>query len=298
MVKDLIIGNATGYGWDDLKYWVNSIRKSGFSGDVVLTGTNMNKETIDKLTENGVELALYGKQLENGNVIAEDTNAPHVARFFYMWNALNKTQEQYRYVITTDTRDVIFQSNPSIWLEENIYMYSMVASSESMRYKNEPWGNQNLHETFGPFFHDLLKDKFIFNVGVVAGEAMTVKGLMLLLFQMSINRPIPIVDQAVYNFLINTPPFHTDTFFANNSDGWAVQLGTSLEAVKAGRGDLGLTFGSDPTKQLMYQMNYEDNQPIFEDGVVMNNEKKPFVVVHQYDRIPHLNGKIQEIYGD
>jgi len=298
MVKDLIIGNATGYGWDDLKYWVNSIRKSGFSGDVVLTGTNMNKDTIDKLTENGVELALYGKKLENGNVIAEDTNAPHVARFFYMWNALNKTQEQYRYVITTDTRDVIFQSNPSIWLEENIYMYSMVASSEGMRYKNEPWGNQNLLETFGPFFHDLLKDKFIFNVGVVAGEAMTVKGLMLLLFQMSINRPIHIVDQAVYNFLINTPPFYTDTFFVNNSDGWAVQLGTSLEAVKAGKGDLGLNFGSDPTKQMMYQMNYEDNQPIFEDGVVMNNEKKPFVVVHQYDRIPHLNGKIQEIYGD
>jgi len=95
-IKDLIIGNATGYDWNDLKYWVNSIKKTGFDGDVVLTGTNMTKETIDKLTENGVELALYGTQLDNGDVTAPNNNAPHVERFFYMWNALNNTKTQYR----------------------------------------------------------------------------------------------------------------------------------------------------------------------------------------------------------
>lgn len=297
-ITDLIIGNATGYDWNDLKYWVNSIKKTGFDGDVVLTGTNMTKETIDKLTENGVELSLYGTQQDNGDVTAPNNNAPHVERFFYMWNALNNTKTQYRYVITTDTRDVVFQSNPTDWLVDNIYMYNMVASSEGMKYKNEPWGNQNLLETFGPFFHNMLKDSYIFNVGVIAGEFLTVKGLMLLLFQMSINRPIPIVDQAVYNFLIQNPPFSTETFLTNNSDGWAIQLGTTLEAVKAGSGDLGLNFGTDPTKHMMYQMNYGDNQPKFENGIVKTNEGKPFVVVHQYDRIPSLKAEIQKIYGE
>lgn len=297
-IKDLIIGNATGYDWDNLKYWVNSIRKSGFAGDVVLTGTNMTKDTIDKLTQNGVELALYGTQQDNGDVTAPNNNAPHVERFFYMWNALNNTKEQYRYVITTDTRDVVFQSNPTDWLVDNIYMYNMVASSEGMRYKNEPWGNQNLIETFGPFFHNMMKESYIFNVGVIAGEFLTVKGLMLLLFQMSINRSISIVDQAVYNFLIQNPPFSTETFLTNNTDGWAIQLGTTLEAVKAGSGDLGLNFGTDPTKQMMYQMNYEDNQPKFENGIVKTLEGEPFVVVHQYDRIPSLKSEIEKIYGE
>ena len=32
MKKDLIIGGASGYTWDQLKFWVNSIKKSGFTG--------------------------------------------------------------------------------------------------------------------------------------------------------------------------------------------------------------------------------------------------------------------------
>lgn len=297
-IKDLIIGNATNYTWNDLKYWVNSIKKSRFDGDVVLTGTNMTKDTIDKLTEMGVELSLYGTQKDNGDVVSPTNNAPHVERFFYLWNALNTTKTQYRYVITTDTRDVVFQQNPTDWLVDNLYMYNLVASSEGMRYKNEPWGNQNLMETFGPFFHNLLKDKHIYNVGVIAGEFLTVKGLMLHIFQMSINRPIPIVDQAVYNFIIDNPPFSTETFLTNNSDAWAIQLGTTLEAVKAGSGDLGLNFGADPTKQMLYQMNYEDNQPKFDSGVVKTHDGKPFAIVHQYDRIPSLKAEIERIYGE
>ena len=37
-MKDLIIGASTGYTWDTLKYWVNSINQSGFDGDKVLVG--------------------------------------------------------------------------------------------------------------------------------------------------------------------------------------------------------------------------------------------------------------------
>jgi hypothetical protein len=48
MEKDLIIGGASNYTWDQLKYWVNSIRKSGFKGDVAIVGSNMKKETIEK----------------------------------------------------------------------------------------------------------------------------------------------------------------------------------------------------------------------------------------------------------
>lgn len=298
-MKDLIIGAAVGYSWDQLKYWVNSIRKSGFSGDVVLVGTNLKKDTIKKLTESGVQLALYGKHNENGDVVANDNGAPHVERFFYIWNYLNTKGSEYKNVITTDTRDVVFQGNPSEWLENGMVFHSLVASSEGMQYQFEPWGNKNLHDTFGPFFHDKLKTKIINNVGVIAGDAFHVKGLMLFIFQMSINRPIPIVDQAVYNFIINTEPFLNDTWFTTNDDGWAVQLGTSVKAVEAGSGELGARVLDDQENWKKYHMFYEDTQPVFkDDGTVVNKYDKPFVVVHQWDRIPELKEQIEKKYGE
>jgi hypothetical protein len=298
-IKDLIIGGASNYTWDQLKYWVNSIKKSGFTGDVILVGTNYKKETIDKLTDAGVQLSLYGKVQENGDIVSEPNGAPHVERFFYLWNALNNSKIHYRFVITTDTRDVIFQKNPSDWLENNLVMHSMVCSSEGMRYKNEPWGNTNLLQAFGPFFHDKLKDNYIYNVGTIAGDFNLIKGLMLLIFQMSINRPIHVVDQAVFNFLIDTPPFKQDCFLTHNADSWAIQLGTTEKAIEAGSGDIGKIYGSDPSKKMLYKLHYEDNQPVItDDGLVKNISGQEYVIVHQYDRIPDLKQKIQKKYGD
>jgi len=295
MSRDLIIGGASNYTWNELKYWVNSIRKSGFKGDVALVGTNYTKETIDRLTEEGIILSLYGNKNENGDVVAHSNGAPHVERFFYLWNFLNNTSNEYRNVITTDTRDVIFQSDPSEWLEDNLISYMLIASSEGMRYKNEPWGNKNLLDSFGPYFHNILKEEMIYNVGTIAGDFQTVKGLMSFIFHLSINRAIPIVDQAVFNFVINQPPFLFDTYFSGNKDGWAIQLGTTLGAVESAKGDLGAIFKDDPAK---YQEMYEDEQPVIEDGVVKNSEGKRFCIVHQYDRVDGLKEKIEQIYGD
>jgi hypothetical protein len=292
MAKDLIIGGASNYTWDQLKYWVNSIKMSGFTGDVVLVGTNLTKETIDRLTQEGVILSLHGKENERGDIVAHGGGAPHVERFFYMWNYLMTTTEKYIHVITTDTRDVVFQSNPSDWLYDNLEFYHMVCSSEGMRYKNEPWGNKNLLETFGPYFHEALKEKTIYNVGTIAGNFEYVRDLLLSIFQMSVNRPIPIVDQAVFNFLLNLTQYNLDALCTDNTQDWAIQLGTTLEAVKAGKGDLGVNSNLDD-----YLTKYEDVQPMFDDGIVKDPSGKPYTIVHQYDRVPFLKEKIEQKYG-
>ena len=112
MKKDLIIGGASNYTWDQLKYWINSIKMTGFDGDIALVGTNYTKETIDKLVKEGVILKLYGKLDNSGNVTSDPNGAPHVQRFFQLWDFLTTTKEEYGYVVTTDTRDVVFQTNP------------------------------------------------------------------------------------------------------------------------------------------------------------------------------------------
>jgi hypothetical protein len=293
--KDLVIGAASNYDWNQLKIWIKSLKKTGFSGDIAIVGTNIKRETIEKLQQEGVILSLYGKQNENGDVVSPTNNAPHVERFFYLWMFLNNTKEKYNNVITTDTRDVLFQTDPSEWLRSNIVSSLLVASSEGMKYQNEPWSNQNLYDTFGPFFHNLIKDKYIFNVGVVAGNFDYVKGLMMMIFQMSVNRPIPIVDQAVYNFLLNFPPYSDDTLKLSCADSWAINLGTSIHAVTSGSGDLGAKYQNDTMKYLEL---FDDYQPVIDGAYVKNVHNQLYAIVHQYDRVKKLNDEIQKMYEE
>lgn len=301
MIKDLIIGGASNYTWDQLKYWVNSIQRSGFTGDVVLVATNITKETIDKLTSKGVILELYGNKDAHGNFTAHTNGAPHVERFFYIWNYLNNHKDDYGYVITTDTRDVVFQSNPTTWLDECVFKgyESIVVSSEGMKYEDEPWSNNNLREAFGPFFHNLYKSNPIFNVGTIAGLSDYVKDMLFMVFQLSINRPIPIVDQAVFNVLLQQRPFRDVAKYTYNSDAWAIQLGTTIEAVRSGAGDIGMSVAQNPSNMILYQAKYFDEQPrLTADGYVENGKGNRFVIVHQYDRTHAWRDKIMEKYND
>lgn len=293
MAKDLIIGAASNYTWDHIKYWVNSIRRSGFEGDVAIVGTNISKDTIDRLTQEGVILSLYGTVDEHGNITSPKSGAPHVERFFYIWNFLETTTEEYGLVVTTDTRDVVFQTNPIKWLEDNLMMESMVAASEGMLYQDEPWNNRNLYEAFGPYFHQKLKDRLIYNVGTIGGGYHAVKGLLSLIFHLSVNRPIPIVDQAVYNFILHQHPFEVDTFFTKNENAWAIQLGTTLEAVQSGAGEI----GTMKDKIEDYLKLYRDEQPIIEDGIVYNSKQEKFCIVHQWDRAPSVKQAIDKLYS-
>lgn len=285
--KDLIIGGASGYTWDQLKYWVSSIKDTGFKGDIVLCVSDMTQETQDKLHNEGVILCVYG---DNTTRLP-----PHVIRFFQIWNYLETNPDTYANVVVTDTRDVIFQKDPSQWLYENLPWNKgreLVTSSEGLRYKNEPWGDKNLMDAMGPYFHKMFRENMIYNVGTIGGHYHEVKDLLLVLFQMCVNRPVAICDQAMFNFLIQQEPYKSIIRPTDNSDTWAIQLGTTAPAVSAGSGDLGK---SDLTHYLTV---YEDHQPTFHGEKVMNNQGYPYAIVHQWDRVPSLKTMIEEKYSN
>lgn len=301
MVKDLIIGGASNYEWPQLRNWVKSIKATGFEGDIVLVGTNLKKETIEKLDSEGVKMMIYGKKNDQGGFDAPQNGIePHVERFFYIWNYLSSVEEDYRFVITTDTRDVIFQKNPSDWCQGHVQqIYSIVAQSEGLEYQDEPWGSDNFLQTFGPYFHQLYKDRMIYNVGVLAGHSDVMRDLMMMIFQMAVNRPIRICDQAVFNFIINQEPYKSETMFCTHEDGFAVNLGTTAVAVMAGSGEIGVLTKDNPVAFEAYSASYKDVQPkLTEQGQVLNSKDEPFVIVHQYDRIPPLGQLINERYAD
>lgn len=297
MAKDLIIGGASGYDWDKLKYWVNSIKQSGFNGDIVLAATNINKDTIQKLTDHGVKIYAYGDQDDQGNIVNQSRNAPHVERFLFIWDYLKNNKDKYRYVVVTDTRDVIFQRNPIEFLSSHLLNKSLVCSSEGLLYKDEPWGNKNLLDTFGSIIYNELKDNLIYNVGTIAGFYEEVTDFILNIFVMSINRPIPIVDQAVFNFLISHYPYKDEILKSTNESDWAIQLGTTKDAVESGAGDIGAIVQQNPKMIDEYLKLYQDIQPKL-DGEAVTNGQVPYFIVHQWDRVPRIKQMVEKLYGE
>lgn len=284
MQKDLIMFATTNYDWKQLSYLVNSITRNGFTGDMVAVVMNATFATVDKLVENGVFVASCEKD-EVTKTYYHNSHVPiHTERFFHFFNILKDNAVRYRNVITVDSKDVIFQSNPSDWLEENM-IKPIVVASEGLKYKDEPWGSQNLEQTFGPWFHDHFKHNIIYNVGVIAGEATYMRDLCLNLFLSSINRPIPICEQAVFNVMMMSHPWSDVTQFTQLSDGWAAHLGTF----------------SDPTKTKEFGPLLQEKPPILDvsnGAFVKTRDKTPVVIVHQYDRIPFIRGAIMDMYGD
>jgi len=280
---DCVIGCSTNYDWAKIKYWVNSINESGFTGDKVMILMNCDKETVSKVSDAGFDIIAFGQD-DKGNLVYNSNMMVHVERFYHIYQHLKN--KDYRYVITTDVKDVIFQKNPSEWLEEWLGNDSasddLVFSSESMKYKDEPWGDQNLRETFGTQIYEDFKDNTIYNVGVLAGRGYAMKDLCMNIFTSCLGRPIKICDQSTFNFLVSQHPYLKTSKYAQSEDGWACQLGTT----------------ADPSKLEQFKPFLLEPSPKMEGDKVVTSTGIEYTIVHQYDRVPEWRKVIEEKYDD
>lgn len=279
--KDLIISAYTNYDWSKIKHWANSIDRCGFTGDKAVIVYNSDPHTVQKLTDLGFKVWAFHRDPATGNFIWPHQLVIVVQRFFHMWSFLNSMPaDSYRFVITTDAKDVVFQRDPSKWLEEHIGDHQIVASCESIRYQDEPWGDDNLKGSY-PWLHANLRGNPIWNCGVQAGRMSAMKDLWMQLWMSckAAGRPNP--DQAAYNVLLNSVSWSRITKFTMSEDAWACQAGTTV----------------DPKKITEFRPKLLEPEPIWKDGVVTTSTGIPHAIVHQWDRIPAWAEKIEEKYG-
>ena len=182
--KDLIISACANYTHDKIEQYVNSIDQSGFVGDKIMICYNLPEVTH-----------LYLKRMGWACVTSVLQGHPHMKRLIDTWYVLeqNPFNEDYRYVITTDVRDVIFQTNPTDWLNEFFYI--------GMEWNN---GIEVMHEGYGETYLEWIKPKEIGNVGIILGKTEGVKNLLQLNYLVSqAGNTQHYTDQSSLNLIIH-----------------------------------------------------------------------------------------------
>lgn len=273
MKKDLIVTTISeNYNWVDIKNWIKSLTNTSYKGDILILAYNFkneNHEFLEKLKKFNVQIILpkntYRAEEENEFIwhsgLVNPNNAHkliHNVRLFHLWQYFNEfNNEDYKRVIFTDGRDVIFQKNPSEWLDK--YMIKeILVPSEGILYKNEFWNRNNALSNYGPYIYDsILKESDACNVGTFACSFNICKDLCLILYLMSNN--IGHADQPSFNILTKTL-LKDKCQYVDYKDSWALQIGAIVN---------NLDKYSKYNNNLFYPIN--------------SNE--PYCLIHQYDRI-------------
>lgn len=289
-MKDLVIGAADLYDWSNIKNWAKSIRATGYDGDVVLLAYRLirEEEILEKCAELNIDVIKCEHDNRGQPLVHNQMNRNticHQMRLFHIWQYLTQTQEDYSWVVVTDVRDVIFQIDPSKWIYEfcRKYDYSdrpdFIAASENTTYGQEMWNMDNMIQGYGPYIAQQAKDYTVYNVGTMAGRSHTMASMCLLLYTMGEGRYIP-NDQSSFGIVVNEMPME-DLWTLEMSHGWAFQCGSTI----------------DPTKNIPQIEPLDKIYKLTPDGIVTLPNGTPYVMVHQYDRVPDLNKLVEKRYA-
>lgn len=264
-MKYTIVGCITQYGVNDIKPYVESIEKSGFTGEKIMLIYDVSTEVIEYLTKKN--WILFQSQLEEHIILQ---------RFRDMYVILNQYKTDW--IIWTDVKDVIFQKDPIGWIEDNSSFTKLFAFSECVKLKDDPWAVVNTGSSFPMEWQLGLNDKISYCAGTIVGDLESIRDLFIQIYRWSKTTANPgqLSDQAAFNVLINLEQFRTSTQLVNQEKGFATQLGT----VWCKKDELPIL---EPT-------------PIYKDGKFYNQNGDEFVIVHQYDRDPKIKQEIIELY--
>jgi hypothetical protein len=247
---------------------------------------NGDGQLIRTLRERCYEVVTYeldpgtgGSSYRKGSFLDEDVSAE---RFYLMWQYLtSQSLDDYRYVISVDVRDAIFQTDPSEWLMRHMSDKLLNVSSEAIAYEDEEWNSSSLMDNFGKVLHEQMRKRLVWNAAVIAGTATCFRDLCLnvhLLCRASVST---YSDQAALNTILSLEPYRRITRFSLSEDGWACHAGTV----------------ADPAMAEKYRTKLREPVPVFDGHCVYTASGLKYSVVHQYDRVPQWRDAFIAKYG-
>ena len=263
----IILGCITKYKPDDIRPFVESIEQTGYKGKKIMMVYEVPQETIDYLKSKGWDL--YQNELQQHIILQ---------RFRDIYKLLEQFPNED--VVWCDVKDVIFQKDPTDWIELNMDE-PLLAFSECITMKDDPWACVNSGTSF-PLEWEWLQNKVSYCAGTIVGDSDYLRDLFINIYRwsMTTSNPDQLSDQAAYNVLINLYPFKDCVQKVKQEEGFVTQLGTVL--VK-----------KDEFKNVLL----EPTPIVSSDYIVSNQNGEVFPLIHQYDRIPEFKEFIYKKYS-
>jgi hypothetical protein len=285
--RDMVIGAVSGYSYQDVQYWVNSLMASGYGGRSLIIAYTATYDLVDRLLDRGVDVVTFGEEPRRRRFMFPRKGFTHddtsIDRFYQMWRVLQGQAEEARYVMAIDVRDVIFQRDPCAWLEANLGEKQINVGSEGTRLADEAWNSEVVMKSYGPTVHGNVARREVYNAGTIAGRGAVMRDLALNVFLSSRHNPIPYTDQAALNILLSLEPYLSITRFNRPDADWACQAAT----IAAGSEYLATQGKPAPAWT-----------PVFDGDHVLAGNGERYCIVHQYDRVPEWKARLQSKYAD
>lgn len=191
------------------------------------------------------------------------------SRFVQYLDYLENQELRYAKVMLTDVRDVYFQANPFAEVPDGqLWMFQEEGPATlGTERRNGQW----IKATFGAKVLKQIAANRILCAGITMGGYHNVLGYLKTMEPELLTRtPVYIPDQGIHNALAYTGAFnHLHPVIFKNGDGPVLTVG------------------------LM-----RPEQMVFNDaGQLVNPQGKPYAVLHQYDRHPHLLPCLNKLAG-
>jgi len=240
--RDLVLGAVENYRWEVIRPFVESLRASGFDGEVRLFVSNVDAETVARLRTAGVELSFprrlsitVGRRrvrplnarlrwpgrrhlpalLDRASRTGSDPRRARarflgavsnvdVARYFWAWLLLARSLSQYRNVMLTDVRDVLFLRNPFEFpVGDGVCCF---LEDERQTLGTQPMNRDWIDAAYGPAVLDSLRSSPISCSGVTIGSAPAVFSYLTAMVDELARLPQQPsgIDQGVHNYVVHT----------------------------------------------------------------------------------------------
>jgi len=141
--------------------YLESIKRSGFKGRKICLVWDIHPETRKLLLQYGFELVDLPNQSE----------AFFIARMHVCWDYLKDHYKEFRYIFWLDVKDLVLQSDPSVWMEQRRDNKKIIASTECVNISQEETNKLWAIDVLGPEKYEEIKNCEVINGGTWAGES-------------------------------------------------------------------------------------------------------------------------------
>lgn len=259
--KNVVIGLTKGYDFEILQPFVGTLRKTGYSGDIVFFYSDTDQATLDKLKKFGVILIPFDLKFPYSSILESNKwqnekrmkeLGIYCLRYLLAYQYLKDNSDKYRHVMLSDTRDVIFQKDPFDFQVADVNYF---LEREGVSIAESPFNAEWIEKGFGAGVLAGLGHNPIICSGVTIGSIQGILSYLEAFLDIIVKKDVPAhmrgMDQGIHNYLIheNIVPGKLH----KNSEGPVLTLGL-------------------------------EDRIVFKGGYVYNAVGKIPNIVHQYDR--------------